>query len=96
MNASDKTTIESARDKANNNSAAAQRLRLLEALKRGAVSTIQARRDLDIMMPGTRIFELRHSEDHDINTVWVIEETEAGKPHRVAQYVLQAGGVINE
>lgn len=94
-NTPDQIAVESAPEKANNNSAAAQRQRLLEELKRRAVSTIQARRDLDIMMPATRIFELRHNEDYNIKTVWVTEETEAGKPHRVALYVLQttqAGG----
>ena len=75
----------------NKNSIAAQRQRLLKALKCRAVSTIRARRDLDIMMPGTRIFELRHHEGHDIETVWITEETEAGEPHRVAMYILNPG-----
>ncbi|SET47071.1 Helix-turn-helix domain-containing protein [Nitrosomonas marina] len=73
-----------------NNTTAAQRQRLLAALKQGGVSTIQARRDLDIMMPGARIFELRHKEGHSIQMVWVVEDTEAGNPHRVGYYVLQA------
>ncbi len=73
------------------NSAAAQRQRLLDELKRGGVSTIRARRDLDIMMPGTRIFELRHHEGYDIETVWITEETEAGEQHRVALYILKSG-----
>ncbi len=71
------------------NSTAAQRQRLLEELTRGGVSTIQARRDLDIMMVGTRIFELRHHEGYNIEPVWITEETEAGNPHRVALYILQ-------
>lgn len=77
------------------NSVAAQRQRLLQALMHSAVSTIQARRDLDIMMPGARIFELRHKEGHDIRTVWVTEETEAGNPHKIARYILQSGTTKN-
>jgi len=72
----------------NTNSTAAQRQRLLDELARGSVSIIRARRDLDIMMPGTRIFELRHNYGYNIKTVWVTEETEAGKLHRIALYVL--------
>lgn len=74
------------------NSLHAQRRRLHEALRCGPVSTIQARRDLDIMMPGTRIFELRHRLGLTIEKVWSIEETEAGNSHRVARYVLVIGG----
>ena len=79
----------------NDNSSKAQRIKLLRALRCGGVSTIQARRDLDIMMPGARIFELRHKEGHEIITVWTTEETEAGNPHRVAYYVLKARSTEN-
>ncbi len=72
------------------NSTAAQRQRLLQELRHGSVSTIQARRDLDIMMPGARIFELKHKEGYDIQTVLVEEETEAGNLHRVARYILKS------
>lgn len=81
----------SKRSKSSDNSAHAQRNRLLEALRRGPVSTIQARRDLDIMMPGTRVHELRHRHGHTIVKVMVWEDTEAGHPHYVAKYILITG-----
>jgi hypothetical protein len=72
------------------NSAEVQRERLLDALHRGAVTTIQARRDLDIMMPAARVHELRHRDGYAIDTVWCIEPTDSGALHRVARYVLRA------
>jgi hypothetical protein len=72
------------------NSTHAQRNRLLDALRCGPVSTITARGLLDIMMPGTRVYELRHRYGHPIEKIWVWQETELGKPHRVAQYFLLA------
>ncbi|MFA7239327.1 MAG: helix-turn-helix domain-containing protein [Sulfuricellaceae bacterium] len=68
----------------------AQRARLHDALRIAPVSTIEARRNLDIMMPGTRIHELRHREGLNIVTHWSKEPTECGKLHRVARYVLQS------
>jgi hypothetical protein len=70
------------------NSTQAQRNRLLDALRCGPITTIEARRNIDIMMPGTRVFELRHRFGHPIEKIWVWQETESGKPHRVAQYFL--------
>ena len=75
-----------------NNSAADQRARLLTALRHRSVTTVQARRDLDIMMPAARVHELRHREGFDISTVWCDERTECGAVHRVARYVLKTGG----
>ena len=72
------------------NSATAQRNRLLDALRVSPVTTIEARRNLDILMPAARVFELR-DQGFDIATSWVWQETEQGKPHRVARYVLQHG-----
>lgn len=72
------------------NSAAAQRARLRDALRIAPVSTIQARRNLDIMMPGTRIHELRHRDGMKIDTVRTKEPTECGKLHNVALYVLKS------
>lgn len=73
------------------NCAEAQRERLLDALSRGSVTTIQARRDLDIMMPAARVHELRHGEGYNIATVWCTEPTDSGALHRVARYVLVSG-----
>lgn len=65
----------------------AQRSRLLEALRKAPVSTICARRDLDIMMPAARIHELRHRFGHQIDLIWVNEPSECGEFHRVGMYV---------
>lgn len=74
----------------NDNSATSQRARLVEALQEhGSITTIEARRDLDIMMPATRIFELRE-QGFKIDTVWTDDTTEQGKQHRVARYVWRA------
>ncbi len=74
------------------NSASAQRNRLLEALSRRPISTIEARRDLDILHPAGRVKELRHNEGHQILTAWSYEPTDCGKLHRVARYVLVKRG----
>jgi hypothetical protein len=70
------------------NSASHQRQRLLDALRKGMVSTIDARRDLDIMHPAARIGELRHRYGHEINTVIVNRQTDCGAWHSVGMYVL--------
>lgn len=77
----------------NGNSAAAQRERLLAALRTAPVTTLQARSSthLDCMHPGARIMELRKL-GHRIQTIWTTDFTPAGKPHRVALYVLNPGG----
>ncbi|MBZ0106720.1 MAG: helix-turn-helix domain-containing protein [Sulfuricella denitrificans] len=71
------------------NSAAAQRQRLLVRLLTGPLTTIEARRDLDILMPAARVHELRHREGLDIQTIRVSQETDSGIKHNVALYVLQ-------
>lgn len=74
------------------NSASGQRNRLLEALSRRPISTIEARRDLDILHPAGRVKELRHNEGHQILTAWSYQPTDCGKLHRVASYVLVKRG----
>ncbi|MBY4734018.1 helix-turn-helix domain-containing protein [Cupriavidus pauculus] len=71
------------------NSAAAQRARLLLALKRGPVDTVHAYRQLDILHVPRRVFELRQA-GHKITTAWAWRVTEAGERHRVGLYVLEA------
>ena len=75
------------------NDAAAQRLRALDLLRNGPKSTIQLRRDGDILAPAARILELKR-RGFDILTQWVQQATECGKLHRVALYVLlrETGG----
>ncbi|WP_460564998.1 helix-turn-helix domain-containing protein [Hydrogenophaga aquatica] len=71
------------------NTAETQARRMLLALEGGPATTIELRRYLDVMQVSTRIYELR-SDGHHIDTVWVQQETDSGKPHRVALYVLRA------
>jgi hypothetical protein len=56
----------------------------------GPITTLYARRELDVMHPGGRIMELRRN-GHRIDTVWTEEATDCGKVHRVALYVLRYG-----
>ena len=72
-------------------SAEAQRKRLIDALRCGPVTTIEARHNLDILMPAARVHELKHSHGFDIQTIRVRQETDCGKLHSVAKYVLMAG-----
>jgi hypothetical protein len=74
------------------NGAAQQRARLLRHLQHhGQIDTLTARRKLDILMPAARVFELR-AMGHLISLVWVVRETECGKPHRVGLYVWGGSG----
>lgn len=69
------------------NCAAAQRDRILCALSKGPLTTLQARRELDTLHPAARIQELRE-QGHLITTVWVWDFSASGVAHRVARYVL--------
>lgn len=70
------------------NDAGVQRDRILEVLKRGyALTTLEARRDLNILMPATRVFELREA-GHPVEKVMVDAMTDAGVRHKVAKYFM--------
>ncbi len=69
-------------------STAAQRKRLIDALHCGPITTIEARRNLDILMPAARVHELKHRHGFVIQTIRVRQETDCGKLHSVAKYVL--------
>lgn len=75
------------------NSVAAQRARVLDAMRSGPKSTIQLRRDWDVLSPAARVLELKR-RGFEILTQWVHEATDCGKLHRVALYVLlrETGG----
>jgi uncharacterized lipoprotein YajG len=74
------------------NSAHSQRMRMLAAFEvKNSLTTIEARRDLDILMPAARVFELR-ARGFDIETIWTEDLTECGRRHRVARYVLMGQG----
>jgi len=70
-------------------SAEAQRKRLLDALRCDAISTLEARRILDILHPAMRIRELR-LDGYDIQTVRISADTGFGIKHSVARYVLMS------
>jgi hypothetical protein len=78
------------RDKYKGDTRAEQGRRLLEALRLVAVSTLEARRCLDIMHPAGRIQELREA-DNEIDTLRVTQPSEAGRAHSIAVYVLRSG-----
>lgn len=86
-----KAALEAIRAEFKGTDCATQRTRLIEALRGGlAVSTYEARRDLDIYYPPARIKELR-DDGHTIKTHWQTVTTEAGDDHRVGLYVLESG-----
>lgn len=62
-----------------------------EELRKGPLSTTRARKELDILAPAARIYELRHGRNLNIQTHWTEEITEQGIKHRVALYVLRPG-----
>jgi hypothetical protein len=71
------------------NNTEAQRARLLEHLKQfGSATTIELRRDLDVLMPAARVHELRYRFGHNITMVRVYQPTDCGKMHKVARYFL--------
>lgn len=72
------------------NDSAAQRKRLLEALRSRSLTTLEARRELDVMHPAARIMELR-KQGYDIDTLRVPDLTAEGHTHNVARYLLRQG-----
>jgi hypothetical protein len=79
----------------NSNSAHAQRQRLLEHLKVTPIDTVTTRSELDILCPAARVLELRR-RGYKIETVWIERQTDCGKVHRVALYVLKLREVSDE
>ena len=82
----DKPILPSPTENGNDNSASAQRSRLLAALIKGPVSTLAARKFHDILHPAARVQELRN-RGHLIDTVWTDDVTAEGNVHRVALYL---------
>ncbi|CAE6946238.1 hypothetical protein R69608_05536 [Paraburkholderia nemoris] len=70
------------------NDATAQRNRILAALRtHGSLTTLEARRRLDVLHPAARVMELRDA-GFLISTVWSVDHNELGSQHRVARYHL--------
>ena len=76
------------RDKYKGDTRAEQGKRLLEALRLFSVSTLEARRYLDIMHPAGRVQELREA-DNEIDTLRIAQPSEAGRAHSIAVYNLR-------
>ena len=57
----------------------------------GSFTTIYARDVLDIPSPAPRIFELRHYEGLNIQSIWTTDTTVQGVKHRFVRYVLKPG-----
>lgn len=64
---------------------------LLAALRINSITTLEARSALDVLHPAARVQELREA-GHNIITAWTNDFTAEGNRHRVAKYVLLAGG----
>ncbi len=74
------------------NSAAAQRWRILQWLRQvGTLTTLEARRELDVLHPAARVMELRNA-GFNIETTWGYDHNGDGRPHRVARYAMLAKG----
>lgn len=82
----DMPILPSPAENGNDNSASAQCARLLPALIKAPLSTLDARKYHDIMHPAARVQELR-KRGHLIDTVWTNDFTSEGKLHRVALYI---------
>ena len=68
------------------NRSATDRAKLLEALRKGPVTSYRARTELDVYHPNARIRDLRQ-EGHKIYTHW--ETIDNGKSkHRVGKWVM--------
>ena len=75
--------------------ASMQCARLLSALRIGPITTLEARRTLDVMHPAARVQELREA-GHDIVTVWTHDFTSEGHSHRVAKYLLRKSEYVDD
>jgi hypothetical protein len=79
------------RDMFTSNDGETQCRRILEFLERGyMLNTFEASRHLDIYHCPARIKQLR-AAGHNIVTHWIKVITEAGRPHRVGNYLLVRG-----
>jgi len=62
--------------------------KMIEALRSGPITSVEAAQTLDIVQPPSTIRRLR-KKGHEIQTYWTQQSTEPGRPpHRVAKYIL--------
>lgn len=69
-----------------NNATHVQNKKVLDRLRHGPVTSAELTRDLDILRPSARIYDLR-GEGHKIVTAWDWDHVN-GTDHRVGRYVL--------
>ena len=81
--------LESIKENNKGNDANTQAKRLHKALQTvGPITTIEARRYLDILAPAARIFELRYRQNLEIVSTWQYDFSDAGVKHRIGRYTL--------
>lgn len=71
-----------------------QRKRVRAALRKAGSrgkTTIDLREKHDVMMPASRIYELRHNHGCNIQLMWDKSKNAQGNLRRVARYVLLRG-----
>jgi predicted DNA-binding ArsR family transcriptional regulator len=61
---------------------------LLEALRRGALTSIEIREGIGALSPAARVMQLRRA-GYNIETLWRTDEDAQGRKHRVGVYVLR-------
>lgn len=83
-----KAALEAIRAEFKGTASKAQADRLLEALRRFAVTTFEAMRYLDVYHCPARVLQLR-KRGYKIVTHWQTVITESGEKHRVGLYVLE-------
>ena len=83
-----KAALEAIRAESKGTAGKAQADRLLEALRRFAVTTFEAMRYLDVYHCPARVLQLR-KRGYKIVTHWQTVITESGEKHRVGLYVLE-------
>jgi hypothetical protein len=74
------------------NTAIAQRKRILDFLHIQPLDTLTARKELDVMHPAAHVMELRN-QGIGIKTIRIDRPSDCGKMHSVACYVLEVGAV---
>ena len=83
-----KAALEAIRVQSKGTASKAQADRLLEALRRFAVTTFEAMRYLDVYYCPARVLDLR-KRGYKIVTHWQTVITESGEKHRVGLYVME-------
>lgn len=69
------------------NSPSAQRARVLDRLRQGPLTTLEARAELDVLHPAARVMELR-AQGYRIELHWTRAHSSCGRLHRVGRYIL--------